>query len=343
MRQTAFIFLLASCLAATLPAADPQLVNMVMPDAKIIGGINVDSARNSPFGAFLLSHIASSDPSFQKFVEASGFNPTTDLREILAASTAPPATVTPASGTPGASGGMIEGVVQPSHLGLILARGTFKVDKISALAQAEGKQQVETYKGATLISDPKDAKGSAMAFVGSDIAVAGDIASVKAALDRRSQNNPLDPQLATKVNALSESQDAWGVSLAPLTSVGGAGAGDPSLQGALNGDLFKKIVETSGGVKFGSTIQISSEMVAADEKNATALGDVVKFLAGMVAMNAGSPQGMPPVLASLLQSLNVQTQGNIVNVSLSAPEDQLESLINSMQQQSSKKTAGAKI
>ena len=336
MRQTAFIFLMASCLAVSLPAADQQLVNMVMPNAKIIGGINVDSARNSPFGAFLLSHIATSDPAFQKFIETSGFNPTTDLREILAASTAPPAA--PAGGPPG----VLEGVIQPYHSGLVLARGTFKVDKISALAQAEGKQQVETYKGATLISDPKDAKGSAMAFVGSDIAVAGDVASVKAALDRRSQNNPLDPQLATKVNALSESQDAWGVSLAPLSSVGGAGAGDPSLQGALNGDLFKKIIETSGGVKLGSTIQISSEMVATDEKNATALGDVVKFLAGMVAMNAGSPQGMPPVLVSLLQSLNVQTQGNIVNVSLSAPEDQLESLINSMQQ-SSKKTSGAKI
>src|SRR5215472_7692684 len=119
MRQTAFTFLLASCLAATLPVADQQLVNMVMPDAKIIGGINVDSARNSPFGAFLLSHIATSDPAFQKFIETSGFNPTTDLREILAASTAPPTAT---------AGGA---VVQASHLGLILARGTFKVDKIS--------------------------------------------------------------------------------------------------------------------------------------------------------------------------------------------------------------------
>ena len=67
MRQTAFILLLAFCLTSALPAADQQLLNMVMPDAKIIGGINVDSARNSPFGAFLLSRMATSDPAFQKF------------------------------------------------------------------------------------------------------------------------------------------------------------------------------------------------------------------------------------------------------------------------------------
>ena len=54
MRQTAFAGLLVLLiLAGSLPAADQQLVNMVMPDAKVVAGINVDSARNSPFGTFL--------------------------------------------------------------------------------------------------------------------------------------------------------------------------------------------------------------------------------------------------------------------------------------------------
>jgi hypothetical protein len=179
--------------------------------------------------------------------------------------------------------------------------------------------------------DPKDASASAMAFVGPNVMVAGDLQSVKAAVDRRTQANNLDPQLTLKVNTLSASQDAWAVSIAPLSSLNAGAATDPTLQGALGGDLFKKITQTSGGIKFGALIQLTTEMVAMDEKNATALGDVMRFLVGMVTMNSGAAKGAPPALMAILQSMNVQTQGNIVNVTLSAPEDQLEGLFNSMQ------------
>src|SRR5262245_48421085 len=53
----------------SLSAADPQLVNMVMPDAKVVAGINVDSARNSPFGTFLLRQASGNNAELQKFVE----------------------------------------------------------------------------------------------------------------------------------------------------------------------------------------------------------------------------------------------------------------------------------
>jgi hypothetical protein len=165
---------------------------------------------------------------------------------------------------------------------------------------------------------------------------------VKAAVDRRTQANTMDPELTAKMNSLSASQDAWAVSIAPLTSIhppAGAGA-DPMMQGALGGEIFKKITETSGGIKFGLLIQFTTELVAMDEKNASALSDVVKFLVGMVSMNAGSPKGTPPFLTTILQSMNVQTQGNVVIVTMSAPEDQIEGLVNSMQQE---KKPGAKI
>ncbi len=326
MRQTAFALVLGAFLAAGLPAADQQLVNMVMPDAKVIAGINVDSARNSPFGTFMLSQLPASDAGFQKFVEASGFNPRTDLQEVLMATTG-------GHGTPSnlAAVSPESKVVAAAKDGLILARGNFNVEKISALAKADGKQNVETYNGAMLISDP-NMTGSAMAFLDSKILVAGDLKNVKAAIDRRTQANTLDPELTNKVNSLSASQDAWAVSIAPLSALNaGAAGGDPTLQGALGGDLFKKITETSGGIKFGTLIQLTTELVAMDEKNATALSDVVKFLAGMVAMNAGPPKGAPPFIMTILQSIDVQAQGNVVSVTLSAPEDQVEGLINSMQ------------
>ncbi len=328
MRQTALALIVSSFLAASLPAADPQLVNMVMPEAKVIAGINVDSARNSPFGTFLLRQASDNNAELQKFVQATGFNPQTDLNEILMATPGAPAT--PANGAPLAAGGDVVAAAPNVH-GLILARGNFNVEKISGFAKADGHQKVEQYNGATLISDPKYPVASAMAFIGANIAVAGDLTSVKAALDRRAMANTLDAQLTSKVNSLSTSQDAWAVSIAPLSSLNAGPATDPTLQGALAGDLFKKITETSGGIKFGSTVQVSTEMVAMDEKNATALGDVVRFLVGMVGMNAGPSKGTPPAVLALLQSLTIQTQGNVVNLTISAPEDQLEGLINSMQ------------
>jgi hypothetical protein len=326
MRQTVFALILGSFLAAGLPAADQQLVNMVMPDAKVVAGINVAAVRNSPFGTFLLRQASGTYQELQKFVALTGFNPQTDLDEILIA--------TEGNSSAGSDMALVTGgAPAPSSVvhGLVLARGTFNAEKISALSKSDGKQNVKMYNGATLIMDPKDMHASAMAFIGSNIAVVGDVAGVKAAIDRRSQANVLDAQITAKLNALSSSQDAWAVSIAPITALNAGPAADPTLQGALAGDLFKKITQTSGGIKFGDQIQISTEMVAADAKNATALGDVVRFLVGMAAMNSGAAKGAQPAIMTLLQSLNVKSEGNVVNLTLTAPEEQVESWINSMQ------------
>ena len=326
MRQTAFAIFFGALVAASLPAADQQLLNMVMPDAKIVAGINVDSARNSPFGSFLLAQLPATDPSFQKFVNISGFNPRTDLQEILVATVGQGTAPVDGAAVVAGAGGQTEPkhATAPPVRGLFMARGNFQVDKISVMATTEGKQNIQTYNGVTLISDPKDAHAAAVAFIGNNFMVAGDLASVKAAVDRRTGANSIDPQLTTKVNSLSASQDAWAVSIAPLTSLSAGAATDPTLQGALGGDIFKKITQTSGGIKFGSQIEMTTELVALDEKNASALGDVVKFLAGMASMNSGPAKGAPPVIMTLLQSLNVQTQGTTVNVTVSAPEDQVK-------------------
>src|SRR5438477_107630 len=58
-----------------------------------------------------------------------------------------------------------------------------------------------------------------VAFIGSSIVVAGDTTSVKAALDRNSGSNSIDPALAARVQALSTTEDAWSVSMASLASL----------------------------------------------------------------------------------------------------------------------------
>jgi hypothetical protein len=331
MRHTAVAVILGSFLTVSLPAADQQLVNMIMPDAKIVAGVNVDATRNSPFGSFLLAQIPASDTGLQQFITATGFNPQADLQEILVATTGAPA-------TPGAPKDPL--ATAKSMRGLIMARGNFNLDKISALAKSDGKQIIQTYKDAMLISDPKDKTAAGMAFVGSNILVAGVIEDVKAAIDRREQANALDPELTTKVNALSASEDMWAVSIAPMSSLNPGAAAPAAMQGAFGGDMFKKITESSGGIKFGTLIEMTTQLVALDEKNATALGDVLRFLVGMVGMNVGPSKNMPPIIMTILQSMDVKTLGNVVSVKMSAPEDQVEGLIKSMDQA---KPAGAKI
>src|SRR5262245_21942946 len=96
---------LVAAFSGTLPAAaaDPQLVNLVMPDAKLLGGVNVNQAKASPFGQYILTQMTSQDQELQKLTALTGFDPTRDVQELLLAS----------DGNP------------KNHTGLALARGTF--------------------------------------------------------------------------------------------------------------------------------------------------------------------------------------------------------------------------
>jgi len=289
--------------SSLLSAADPTLLNLVMPDAQIVAGVNLAKAKTSPFGQFILRQMPE-DGDFAKFINASGFDPRRDLQEVLMAT---------------ATG---------QKTGLVAARGTFDPQKIAALATADGKHVVSQYNGAQLLVST-EAGSPALAFFDGTFAVAGDLVSVKAAIDRRKSHNSVSPQLAAKV-AMYGAADAWTVSLMPLGGLGqkpNAAVPGP-LNGIFQGDLLKKVSETSGGVTF------TGELVADSDKDATALGDVVKFLASMIQTN-----GADPAVTTLVQSLDVSTQGNVLKLALAIPEAQLEALIQSGSNAGKKKSA----
>ncbi len=314
MRQIAF-FAAASLIgfASALPAADQQMMNLLMPNAKIVAGVNVQQARNSQFGQFVLSHMGS-DQDLQKFIETSGFDPRQDLQEILIATD----------------------LQDGTHSGLIVARGKFDAAKIADLAAKTGGQKVTTYKGVQIFGGPGNESGSALAILDNSLAIAGNLSTVKAAIDRKTAVSSINPALATRVNELSTTQDAWTVSIAPLSDLSKMPMPDPTLQGALQGDLLKTVQQTSGGIKFGSTVQITGQALAKSDKDATSLGDVVKFLAGMIQVNSKDE----PV-KTLVQNLDVKTDGSTLKVSLSIAEDQLESFVRSQKPVANKSKATA--
>jgi len=292
-------FLTASALVmigtGLLSAADPQLLNLVMPDAKILAGVNVDQAKTSPFGLYVVAQIQAQDKRLQEIETQTGFDPTRDLHELLLAST----------GT------------QPHGSGLTLARGTFKPEKIDAAAQSAGGVS-ESYKGVTIIEDSK--RNTGFAFLNANIAIAGDVASVKGAIDRQTAPATLPAALLVKVNQLSTTEDAWGISEVPPPVIHPA-ANAPNTPN-IPTTVFQNIQQATGGVKLGSQVVITAELQADRAQNATALANVLQFLLNLAEMHAQQN----PQAGTVLKSTNIAANGNLVNVSLNVPEAEAEAL-----------------
>ena len=63
-------FRLALVLALPLGAfaADPSLLQMVLPDSQVVAGLQVTQAKSSLFGQYVLSHLSVNDTKLDQFV-----------------------------------------------------------------------------------------------------------------------------------------------------------------------------------------------------------------------------------------------------------------------------------
>jgi len=292
---------LAGFFAITLPAraADPQLLNLVMPDAAVLAGVNVDQAKTSTFGQFVISQVQTSD--IQKLAAATGFDPTRDVHEVLAAT--------------GPAG---------SKTGLALARGTFNPAQIAAAAAAKGGTTTETYGGITILEDQKQTHG--VAFLNSTIAIAGDVASVKAAIDRQKTPSSLPASVLVQINQWSTTEDAWVISTVPPGTLHPASS-TPSIPGVGPGAAANSALQTiqaaAGGVKFGDNVVVTAQATSDNAQDAENLANTVKLLAAVAQMQAQNN----PALQTLVKSLQVTNTGSIVNISFSMPETQLQGIL----------------
>ncbi|MGD1068735.1 MAG: hypothetical protein ABSB15_01230 [Bryobacteraceae bacterium] len=306
MRQIA-VFAGVLLAGASAFAADSQLLNLVMPNAQVMAGVNVTTAEGSPLGQYLLAQVGSNDKGLQGFIAATGFDPRKDVAEILVAS-------------PGNS-------ASPS--GLILAKGTFDVMTITAAVSNGTRQQVSAYDGYPLITSTDPKANHALAFIGNSIALAGDVTSVKVALDQSSGVNSVDPALAALVQSLSTSEDAWSASIASLGSLLPAGAATQNGNAAQILQLVKNIQSSSGGVQFGPNVVFNGQAVADTPQDAAAVANLIGMVSALVSMGAAqNPQ--TGAAAQLLQNLQVTTTGATVNLAASIPEAQIEAALKSV-------------
>lgn len=318
MRPTALLLPALLCASLLLQAADPQLLNMVPPDAKVLAGVNVDQARSSPLGQFLLASMPT-DPSLLQFIAVSGFDPRRDLHEILVAATSP----------------------DKSAAHLFLAKGAFNVDRLLSVVPKTQPLTEQLYNGTRIFTHGKEGTGMAamfFAFPDSNAAVAGDLASVQGALDRRGQSSTLDASLVQRIAALSSTLDAWALSALPFSALPPMGVSPmpagPNSKSLMSSELLNKIQQTSGGIKFGDQVHLIGEAVTGDAKDATALGDVVKFLVMMV-QNQAPAEAAPAV--ALIKNLSVVADGTTLRMDLAIAESQIETIIAAGKQRSAPK------
>jgi len=304
-------------------AADQGLLNMVMPDAKVVAGLQVDTAKSSAFGQYVLAHMQPDDAGFKKFMADTGFDPRRDLREIVIASN-------------------WENTTSDNRF-LVLARGAFDPGKIAAAVQTAGGSMTN-FQGVTILLTNSKPHGTGtpagIAFPDNSTALMGDVASVKAAIQRKQGNSTASASLLDKVRDPSTNNDFWFVTLVPLSEFSSA-MPDPNMQGAMKGNLMQAVSQASGGVRFGDPVQITGQAVTRSDKDAEALADVLRFLVGMIQQNRDS-NATAGQISTLLDALDLKTSGNVMTMSLAIPEKQLEQLFEGIGQghhQAAKKAA----
>jgi len=294
-----------------LCAADPGLLRLVMPDAKVIAGLQVDRTRDSLFGQFVLSHMQLNDESFKKLMAETGFDPRRDLTEVVIASSWETSL--------------------PQSRWLVMAKGTFDLQKIQTTAQSNGVSATN-FQGTAIYSFPGNKtpdSDNAITFLDASSAVMGDMTSVRAALARHSTSAPAPSDLVKKVGDISAKNDFWFITLVPLSQFSDA-MPSANLSGAMQGNLLNGINQASGGIRFGDTVTISAEAVTRSDKDAQALVDVVKFVVNMLQLNR-QDNAVSGQVSSLLDNLDTKTTGNVMSMSLAIPEQQLEQLFQNLQ------------
>jgi hypothetical protein len=283
--------------------ADPALFQLLQPDAKFVAGVDFDRVRNAPFGQFLLQRAEAERKQIDSVTETLGLDPRRDVRQVLISSSD-------------------AGTGQP----LVLVSVNYDETKLSnGLLGARGLRPIESYQGVRIVGSLHGKHDSSMAFLPGMIALGGGD-QVKALIDRRGSAGRTPSVAEGRVQTISSRYDAWIFANGSPSALVGA-ARNKNLQGAMNSDLFRGIESMAGGVKFGANVEIGGEATARSAGDASALVDVVRFLASMAESSGGAGVGR------MLESLQLTADGRVVRFSFTTTTNEFEKLFDTGRRQ----------
>jgi hypothetical protein len=294
--------LLLSLLAAAVvsQAADPRLLELVMPDARVAIGIDVGRMRSSPFSQSVSSGIHEADPELRKLLDAAGFDPLRDLQELLIVTTGAPKDAPV----------------------LLIARGSFDFDRLRSFALSAGSKLLN-HESVEILTDPEKKSGG-FALMDNSLIVGGSLEQVRAAISRRGRGMVINTELATRMEAMSSRYDAWIVSIAPLGPLA-AGVSQEAVQSLAGSDMLKRIEQFSLGIGLSYDLTIAAEVVTKDDKDAGALGDGIQMLLGMAQKKLQEQPGG----AEALKSLDFGVEGRTLHLGFTVPQAEVQKAIQS--------------
>lgn len=298
LRTAGFALLLAATTATA--AVDPALLNLVMPDAKVITGIQVSQTLASPFGQYVLSQMQPGDQNFQDFLTATGFDPRHDLQQIVVATGDP--SVTP-------------------HSALVLGRGTFALSQINTAATAHGAI-VAQYRGVDIYTAPNQQSQGSIAFPDQTTAMIGNITAVQAGIDRYLAHATLSGDLVSQAQAVSAANQAWFATTSALSDFLSGKLGDANLGNVNSSNLLQSVLRATGGISFSASgITVTSDAVTASPQNAQSLVDVLKFIVGMIQSNVNDQK-----VSSIANNATFTVNGSTAHISIPIAEQTAEQL-----------------
>jgi hypothetical protein len=306
------LFALASPLVFVRPAAasvDPGLLALVPESTVVLTAVDADATRSSEFGQYILQRMDAEDQHLQRFVAETGFDPRRDLQNVLFASSN-------------------ERRTQARSQFAILGRGTFDPSRIASGAKAQSSFSRQSYSGTAVFVNREQGDNTAFAFPDTGVIVIGDLATVKQILDRRANPSTLDPGLLQRINKVGPNNDLWFASLLSGSSLSNHIEFPGPASQLKDSSALQSILQSTGGVRFGSQVKLSFDATTRSPQDATSLADVVRFLSSMIQTQRRSDANAA-MLASALDSMQLQANGSEFHVGLSISEKNLELLAQS--------------
>jgi hypothetical protein len=302
-------------LAAGLPvlagAADPDMMNLVMPDASMVMEIDLAKIMASPIGESLKegarqgfstqlnTELAKAKPEYQAQLAAlADIDWSREVQDIV-----------------------IAGTLGKTSSALVIVRSSLDPARMQALAAFAGGARA--YKGATILASPQPG-GGVIAFLDNSIVLIGQKSDVESAIDRRGKPTVLPAALAAQVARYS-GYDVWGAQtgIIKMPSTGPASA---PAAGAKVAEYLSKFAGINAGLRFTPDFDLDADLEARTEKDASEIAEGLRWLNSSVQAQAQrTGKG-----GSGLEGLKYQVNGKRILLSLHVPEEKLRAGLQQM-------------
>lgn len=290
---------LAAGFTVAAAAADPDMMNLVLPDATFVMEIKMASIMASQVGTAigqamrqgistqLQSEAAKAKPELQDKIAALGrLEWADDVQDIVIA------------------GGMGKG----SPI-LLIVRSSLDLARLKALGAFAGG--VSDFEGVPILVSDKSGDG-VVAFLPGSILLIGKAPDVEAAIHRRGQPAALSSALAAEVGRYSHN-DIWVASVGVIPQVPvPAGAKNPAAAGVVN--YLSKIAGFNGGIRLSPDFDLSLAVSARTAKDAAEMAGGLRWI---TAQSKGQ-----------LDSFKYELEGKRIHVSLHVPEKQIRAALD---------------